>query len=358
MTIGRIAAWLALWTLAATAHAESIDIERIDRLAMVRNFSGLILVSQGDTVVYARALGDVRPGSGDAHRLDARWRWASITKQIVATIVMQEAATGRIDLDAPITRYWSDFPDTNRATLSVRHLLRHRSGLADPEDTPLLSSGLPSFYGTEFGGTLATETYCTGPSRAAPDAGYRYNNCDFIILGRLLERVTGQSLDDLIGQRMPGGPRLFPHGGETVPGFHRGESEPPVRFASYGGAGGMNGTILDLWAFDRALMRGELLDPEAREEMWTGDPAIGYAALGQWVFPARLAGCETPHRLVERPGAIGGVQGRNYILPELDMAVIVFTNRSEAEFPLGHIARNRAFAFDLLSAAVCAEPIE
>lgn len=111
-------------------------------------------------------------------------------------------------------------------------------------------------------------------------------------------------------------------------------------------------------------MRGQLPNPTLREEIWTGNPAIGYAALASGCFPRRsiqsqivqVAGCATPQWLVERPGAIGGVQGCNYILPEIDMVVITFTSCSEAGFTLGSIAENRHFAFDLLSVAACPEP--
>lgn len=354
--IGRLAALFALCGLAAASHAQTIDPARIDTLAEARNFSGVILISQGDAIVYARALGEVRPGSGIPHRLDQRWRWASITKQLIATITMQQVMAGAIELDAPISRYWADFPNPARDTITIRQLLQHLSGLPDPEDTPLLPSGLPAFYGDGWAGDASAEGYCAGPLRSEAAGEYHYTNCDYIVLGAVLERATGQSLDALVADLVPGTQALFPQGGPTVAGFHHGAAEPPIRFAAYGAAGGLNGTIFDLWRFDRALMRGDLLDPVMREEMWTGNPAIGYAALGQWVFPAPLAGCETPQRLVERLGAIGGVQGRNYILPELDMAVIAFTNRSETEFPLGNLWDDRGFVFDLLSAAACPEP--
>ncbi|QLC25251.1 beta-lactamase family protein [Parasphingopyxis algicola] len=352
--IRRFAALLALCGLATagaaqTAPAPILDPAQIGALAENRGFSGVILISRGDTIIYERAFGNVRPGDGEPHNLDARWRWASITKQIVATIVMQEAAAGRIDLDAPIGRYWPDFITPYSDRITARHLLGHLSGLPDPENTPRLPTGLPAFYS----GDISAEGYCMGPPLAAPGTAYRYNNCDYIVLGKILERVSGQSLGALIEARIPGGAQLFPDGAETVPGFHFGQAEPPIPFAVYGAAGGMNGTLHDLWRFDRALMTGTLIPDDARELMWTGDPAIGYAALGQWVFDAPLSGCASPQRLVERHGAIGGVQGRNFILPDRDIVVIAFTNRSEGEFDFGQIWRGEGFAYDLLMRAVC-----
>lgn len=348
-----LVAWLGLIGLAAPAIAQSIDTGRIDRLAVERGFAGVILISHGDELLYARAHGHIQPGVAERHRLDGRWRWASITKQIVAVLAMREVAAGRLDLDQPVSRYWPDFPNADRDALTARHLLRHVSGLPDPEDSPRLPNGLIEFYAVDGRLDTSATGYCAGPSDTPPGTRYRYSNCDFIVLGALLERVSGNSLPELVSGLFDGSQTMSPDGEPIVRGFHHGQAEPLIRYASHGSAGAINGTIMDLWQFDRALMRGELMPAELRDEMWTGDPAIGYTALGQWVFPVELPGCQTSQRLVERPGAILSVQGRNYILPERDMAVIVFTNRSESEFPLGHIAFDNGFAFDLLSAAAC-----
>ncbi len=348
--------WLAVLValcgvLANPAHA--VDPARLGRSVEATNFAGVLLVSRGDTIIYARAFGEVRPGSGELHRLDARWRWASITKQLVATIAMQEVQAGRMELDAPIARYWPDFPNEQRDAITVRHLMQHLSGLPNPEDTAITRIGLPAFYTSDGAEIARSDGYCAGPVEAEPGSRYAYNNCDFIVLGAVLERVTDQPLGDLVAERIPGSMQFYPSGEPTVPGFHNGQGEPPIRFEAYGAAGGLNGTIFDLWRFDRALMTGALLDADARAQMWNGDPALGYAALGQWVFPAPLTRCAEPQRLVERRGAIGGVQARNFILPDLDMAVIAFTNRSEGEFDFGDIWQGEGFAHDILAEAAC-----
>ena len=348
-----LVALLGLIGLATPALSQGLDTRRIDGLAELAGFNGLILISQGDTIIYARAHGEVRPDSGERHRLDSRWRWASITKQIVATLAMREVAAGQLDLDTPIAEYWPDFPNDSRDTLTARHLLQHMSGLPDPESTQSQPGSVPEFYAVDGTLDVSPQGFCAGPSRTTPGSTYSYTNCDFVVLGGLIERVSGRSLDLLAADLFPGTHAFYPQGQPTVSGYHHDQPEHPVNLASYGAAGSMNGTIHDLWRFDRALMRGDLMPGALRDEMWTGDPAIGYAALGQWVFPAPLAGCREPQRLVERPGAIIGVQGRNYLLPELDMAIILFTNRSEGEFPLGHIAHEQAFGFDVVSAAIC-----
>jgi len=350
--IRRVTSLPALLALACASPAQAFDPAQIGRMVEASNFAGVILVSRGDTIIYERAFGEIRPGSGEMHTLEARWRWASITKQIVATLAMQEVAAGRLALDAPIADYWPDFPNVNRDTITIRQLLQHRSGLPDPDDTPPNADGLPLFYTHEWADRTGADGYCAGPSRAEP-GGYHYNNCDYIVLGGLLERVTGARLSKLVVDRIPGSPAFFPDDRATVAGFDFGQPEPAIAFAAYGAAGGLNGTLLDLWRFDRALMTETLLDEDAREEMWTGDPAIGYAALGQWVYRAPLTGCREPVRIVARRGAIRGVQGRNFILPETDMTIIAFTNRAEGEFEFGDIWRGEGFAHDLLALAAC-----
>lgn len=350
--IHRLGLLLGLFGLVAAQPALAFDPARIGRMAEAQDFHGVILVSRGETIVYLRAFGQVSPHAPTPHRIDAQWRWASITKQVIATIAMQEVAAGRLALDAPIARYWPDFPNAGRDRITIRHLLGHLSGLPDPEDTPLLPSGLPGFYSDDGAETATADGYCAGPSRAEPGAGYHYNNCDYIVLGALLERVTDTPLETLVADRIAGA-RFIGEDTDALSGYQFGEAEPPVRLAAYGAAGGLQGTILDLWRFDRGLMTGRLLGADMRAALWAGNSTYGYHALGQWVLPARLAGCAEPVRLVERHGAIGGVQGRNFIVPERDIAVIAFTNRSEGEFAFGQVWRGEGFAHDLLAEAVC-----
>jgi CubicO group peptidase (beta-lactamase class C family) len=137
-----------------------------------------------------------------------------------------------------------------------------------------------------------------------------------------------------------------------VPGFVGGKLEPRFQLASWGAAGGLMGTARAVFAFDRSLMTGRLLPPAALAELWTPEGHGSYQALGQWVFPGKLKGCAAPKRIVQRDGEIYGVQARNFILPDDGVVVIVFTNRSSDDFPIGEVWQGKGFAYDLLSAAV------
>ena len=103
-------------------------------------FDGAILIGEADGSQRTLTIG-TRP-------VDPRatWRWASITKQLTAIIAMQEVAQGRLDLDAPVTRYWPEWSAPNAARIRIRDLLNHNSGLPQPDESPPDEDGIPAFY--------------------------------------------------------------------------------------------------------------------------------------------------------------------------------------------------------------------
>jgi D-alanyl-D-alanine carboxypeptidase len=319
------------------------------------------IAGDSDRPDYVHATG--KAAKGVPNRADAVWRWASVTKQLTATIIMQEVEAGRLDLDQPVTTYWPEWPQVFSDTITIRDLLRHTSGLADPnEDGPNLPDGMPAFYRPPPGeGEMAYEAthYCAEHPRAEPHTGYHYDNCDFIVLGALLERTTGRPFAQLLQERIaaplgvtlglfrPGGPATAHVRGLARPGLPENIGD----LGTYGAAGSVYGSPLALYAFDRGLIDHRLLGEAATASMWTGDPQLGAAALGQWQYDVSLRDCPAPVSIVERRGQIGGVQIRNYILPNSGKALVLFTRRGNFEF--GEVWQGKGFAYEALSAVGC-----
>jgi D-alanyl-D-alanine carboxypeptidase len=309
-------------------------------------FQGEIVASMPDGFGYSSRL---KPGASPYS-----WRWASVTKQVIATLVMQEVAKGTIDLEKPVSTYLPDFKSPNAGTITVRQLLRHQSGLPNPDDTAKGKDGVPTYYAKVDKALQSPLTgYCAGPVKGAAGDNWSYNNCDYMVAGALLEAVTKTPWQKLVSERIAKPLDLkslaaFPAVAPTV----KGKSEGRYKFETFGAAAGLYGTAEDLLKFDRALMTGKLLPEAQRTEMWDGQPNLGFIALGQWAFGAELKGCLLPVRIIERRGAIGGVQVRNFILPDNDVVVVAFTNRDDFDF--GEIWQGKGFSFDLLSAAACA----
>lgn len=321
-------------TIQPAATTMAVGGDRVTPIIEAADFIGEVAYSGGaDFEAYASGKGAV-------------WPWASVTKQMMAIIVMQEVTAGRLSLDEPVSTYLRDWPEGGPVAPSLAQLLRHQSGLYDPEDDAAF----------DVAAALPLDPMMCVTRRAAPPGGpFDYNNCDTLLVGRVLERTTRHDVGRLFIERIAAPLGLTSSGFVTpdTPLPPSAEGTSAAMIAHYGAAGGLAGTAQDLLAIDAALMGERLLPASAKAIMWDGDPAIGYAALGQWAFEAPLAGCEGPVRIIERRGAIGGYQARNFILPERDFAMVAFTPRSEGDFAFGEIWTGQGFSHDLLSAAAC-----
>ena len=332
---------LALSACATTAtderHQSPLSIDPVGQALQRYGFEG--------EVAYVRDADELNVISS-ADNADTIWPWASVSKQVTAVIVMQLVDDGMLDLDRPVDAYLDDWPQSPLPAPSLRQLLRHQSGLADPEDrSDFRMEDLADFV----------EPYGCVPGRKAPGGEFAYKNCDTRLVAKVLERVTGTPFGTLLRQRVliPAGMKRTGMASASTP-IAASEDGVSARIISYfGAAGAMVGPAYDLLQFDKALLSGRLLSDEARAEMWRGDPSLGYTALGQWEFTAALEGCDAPVRIVERRGAIRGYQVRNFILPERDFVMVAFTARSEADYPFGEIWTGEGLSHDLLSAAAC-----
>ena len=339
----KLAALAALWLLTAAT-----DEPQGDWVGDPRTIPDVVLSAyalDGEVAVTGGAF-DGLVWTSEGREPGATWPWASVTKQLVATVVMQEVEAGRLDLDTPVSKWLADWPESGPPAPSLRQLLRHQSGLYDPEDDP-------AFDWT--GAKPLDPMLCVLRRTRAPGGDFDYTNCDTLLAARVLERTTGQDVAALIHRRLVE-PVGMGKAGFVTAAMHLAPgvgAAPPQEIADYGAAGGFSGTAQDLLAFDRALMEGRLLSEEARAEMWRGDPQLGYTALAQWDATLPLHGCEVPVRIIERRGAIAGYQARNFILPERGIALVVFAGQSEADYDFGEVWSGKGLSFDLLSAVAC-----
>lgn len=323
---------------------------RVDALTQRSRFAGVVLVGRGDDLAYFRPAGTARLDTNAPFEPDATWHWASVTKQLTAILVMQEVARGTIDLSAPIARYLPAFASPNASTITVEQLLRHQSGLPNPDDK---GEDVPVHYRPDV--PADPLQFCAGPVTGPAGGAWVYNNCDYVVAGAILEAVTKQSWAALFAERISTPTRTHARlaNEADVIGWADGKREPPIAYARFGAAGALVGTVRDLWAIDRALVTGALLPEAARAKLWDGKAELGFMGLGQWVYEVELAGCARPVRIVERRGAIGGTGVRNFILPDNDLVVIAMTNRAELEAAFGELWMRSGFAYELLSIAAC-----
>jgi D-alanyl-D-alanine carboxypeptidase len=339
----------------AFAKSPESVIEAVRTRAVEAGFDGAILIGEKDGS-YATVTTGKKPVAASAV-----WRWASITKQLTSTLAMQEVEAGRLDLDAPVARYWPDWKAKYASSIRVRDLLLHNSGLPQPDESILDKDGVPAFYRSKaVSPQESASTFCAGEPRAAAPAEFEYNNCDSIVLAEVLRKVSGKTFDSLVRERFSRklkmkkfgmfglGTPVHPH---VKPIGEFADIDPLLNLGVYGASGGAYGTIADLWMFDRALLAGKLVSEKQRELMWASSRENGFYGFFQWIYPAPLAGCEKPVRIIERQGLVGGIELRNYLLPESGRGLILFSRKRPTE--LGDPWEGKGFAFDMLSKAVC-----
>lgn len=267
-------------TQAAATPREDVLNAAVQRTAATAQADVLLRVSDSAGAGSWAARGTGLEHSG-ALCTDSRFRIGSVTKTFVATVVLQLVDEGRIALDAPIADGLpSVVPDEQRIT--VRQLLNHTSGLYDYMKEPGMSTnrwrGADRFLGSHPDQLLATAF--RHPPYFAPGTGFRYSNTNYVVLGKLVERLTGNAYGAEIARRilrpLDLSHTLLPGQDATVPApairaeraVDSGTAEVTEQNPSLDWAAGeMISTVADLDVFLNALLSGRLISAGALTEM-------------------------------------------------------------------------------------------
>ncbi|SFP39455.1 D-alanyl-D-alanine carboxypeptidase [Amycolatopsis arida] len=221
-----------------------------------------------------------------------RARVASNTKMFVAAVVLQLVGEGRVGLDAPIEEYLPGLVRGNGYDgheITVRQLLQHTSGMADYVRDVLTD---PSAGDRVWRPEELVRLGLSHPPLFPPGTGWQYSNTGYIVLGMLVEAVTGNGVGTEITDRL-----IRPHGlwqttypdvgqkrirGPHVRGYHAFPGMPIADVTDFepsiaGAAGALVSTGPDLTRFVRALVSGKVLRPDLLAEMRSTVPAGGGA---------------------------------------------------------------------------------
>lgn len=314
---------------------------RLDALASPESTPALALGVLSDGEVHTFAAGTLNLATGVAATSDSVFQLGSVTKVFTATLLLMLADEGRLDLDAPLIEAlpeltWGDA--AARRAVTARHLLTHTSGI---DGDHFLDLGR---------GEDVLERYVATCGDLAqvlpPGVAWSYCNTGFAIAGRLIEKITGQTYDDALAERL-----LRPLGmtrSSTLPEDalrHRAafghvpaadglELAPVVATPrTMGPAGGLAASAADVLAFARLLLDGgvgpdgtRLLSESAVSAALTPqvevpDPSMG----GAWGLGFMLDTWDG----VQLAGHDGGTVGQGSslrIVPERGVAVVVLGN--------------------------------
>lgn len=315
----------------------------LDRAIADSAFPGAIAVvgtREGEAVSYAVGRIDWPAGAPvpDERTL---WDLASLTKVVgMTTAMMQLVEQGRVDLDAPVGRYLPEFTGEGKERVTIRHLLTHSSGL--PAWRPLYKEA--STADTAVSIVLAT------PLDTMPGARMVYSDLGAILLGKVVERISGEPLDAYLARHVTG-----PLGMSST--FYRPDASARDRVAptefdpwrqrhiwgevhdenaymlgGVSGHAGLFSTAGDLTRFARMMLNGGTLDgvrvlrPETIAQFTAvQDPPLSHRALG-WETPngQNSAG----HHMSARAFGHTGFTGTSlWMDPERGAFVLLLSNR-------------------------------
>jgi CubicO group peptidase (beta-lactamase class C family) len=153
----------------------------------------VILVSHRGHTIYRGVFGNrrIEPNPA-AMRYDTIFDIASLTKVLVtAPAIMQLVEQGKLELDAPVAKYWPAFGINGKENITVRELLTHTSGLIPDISDPIHPSTNPSWHGE----TMALNQIILLKPNSAPNSRFVYSDVNFIILGHLVEILSGKPLN-------------------------------------------------------------------------------------------------------------------------------------------------------------------
>ncbi|MFD0153762.1 serine hydrolase domain-containing protein [Streptomyces sp. NPDC055721] len=278
-------------TAPAPAPAPAPDMEGVTaalNAAMADGAPGAMARFTGPDGVRSRTVGVRDRVSGAAMDVQARFRIGSVSKTFSTVVLLQLVQEGKLTLDAPVNEYLPGLLPDDRIT--VRHLLTHRSGLADYTDD-MFNNTVPGFEAVRnrvFSYQELVDLSLALPRTTEPGVAYKYSNTNFVVVGMLIEKATGRLVADAYERRIFKPLKLtrtsYVHPDTRIKGLHvRGylhpdeagaplvdSTEQTVSWAQ--SAGAVISSPGDLNTFTSALMRGRLLSPAMLETMTTVTP--------------------------------------------------------------------------------------
>lgn len=288
-------------------------------------FRGTVLVAKDGKPVFQKGYGQANDEWSIPNASDTRFRLGSITKQFTAAAILQQIEQGKLQLTDPVSKYYTDAPETWKG-ITIHHLLNHTSGI--PSYT-----ALPNFFAKEsrIRRTPAEIIQLTQdkPLEFQPGEKFAYDNTGYILLGYILEKVTGQTYADYLDQK------IFGPLGMKDSGYDLAEKIIARRAAGYAqdgkntgfldmslpyAAGSLYSTVGDLLKWDQALYNGKVISADSLAKMTTpGKGDYGYGLVIQE---------KNGRKVIGHGGGINGFNTNMIRFPDQGVVSIALANQN------------------------------
>jgi D-alanyl-D-alanine carboxypeptidase len=336
-----VLAVLMLGTSAAPAakpKPQRANLSSIARDLVKSGAPGAIVYVRTPTATRAGVAGYADRGAHISMRASDRYRIASVTKGFVSVLILQLEAAGKLDIDDPVERYLPGVVP-NGGAITLRELMNHTSGLFNyTDDAAFVNDPITSFSRAWSPAQLLALAFAHPPN-FAPGTDWSYSNTNYIVLGLVVEAITGEPLGQVLQEKIFTPLKLtstsFPATIELAPdlvhGYIKVQGTPliditPALNPSWGwAAGAIVSTAKDVTAFYRALFTRKLLPVAQLSELET--PSATSRGYGLGLFTV-LAACG---RAFGHPGDALGWQNLAFSTANGKRQAVVMVNVNYAD---------------------------
>src|SRR5258708_33658040 len=165
----------------------------VDKAVAEDRFSGVVMLANDGKPLLAGAWGMADPAKGIANRPDTKFNLGSINKFFTKIAIGQLAAAGKLSLDDTIRKHLPDYPSPVAGKITIAQLIEHRSGLGDIFGPKFMASHASLRKLSDY-----LPLFAVAPLEFEPGTSQRYSNAGFVVLGLIIERVSGQTYYDYV----------------------------------------------------------------------------------------------------------------------------------------------------------------
>ncbi|WP_265569927.1 serine hydrolase domain-containing protein [Sphingomicrobium nitratireducens] len=306
---------------------------------------GAVIVTKGGRTIFhaARGMADIEAGRRMVPT--ERYFLASISKAISAATVASLAEDGLLSLDDPIGNHVGGF-NPKVAGATIRQLLNHTSGITDITKQP---GWIEENKHRSFSSQQIVDMLSALPAKSEPGERFEYNNSGYMLLGVIIEKVTGKPWTEAMATRVAGplGLTSLMENEVTMVGYDGPDASAAAVPAFEdkgiaGAAGGLSGSLADLATFANALYHEKLLGAEMTREA-LAMPRLASGEESRYGFGFRI-GQLYGGKTYFQGGAMDGVRTEMLYVPEGDVVVAVFANSTSPKSQPRALAERMAAA--------------
>lgn len=261
--------------LSAQTVNQKID-EVMQKYVELDRFSGSVLLAKDGKILYEKAFGDENKSYLIKNTVDTKFNIASMGKMFTGVSILQLEERGKLNINDPVINYLKDFPFGNKIT--IFHLLSHTSGVGSYMAHPDYRANRNAFKKTN---DLLPIIYDQKLAFENPGKQFSYSNSGLILLGAIIEKISGLSYSDYITKyilepakmnetAMKFNDEIVHHRAmgymKSISGeFHNTNFMTSSPFSD----GGILSTVGDMLKFDQALYSSILINEVSKQKMFT-----------------------------------------------------------------------------------------